>query len=76
MARRTVSKHTTIGLAPDIVGWLEWASRESGQSMAAYIDALMRADRDRRMRDADASKRYRAYLEAMGMADELDALEA
>lgn len=75
MARRTVSKHTTIGLAPDIVGWLEWASRESGQSMAAYIDALMRADRDRRMRDADASKRYRAYLEAIGMTDELESLE-
>ena len=75
MARRTVSKHTTIGLAPDIVGWLEWASRESGQSMAAYIDTLMRADRDRRMSDADASKRYRAYLEAIGMTDELESLE-
>ena len=74
MARRTVSKHTTIGLAPDIVGWLEWASRESRQSMAAYIDTLMRADRDKRMRDADASKRYRAYLEAMGMTDELESL--
>lgn len=67
------AKYMNVGFRKDVVGWLEWASRENGGSQAAYIDRLIRADREKRItRSNETARRYCAYLEAVNMKEEDD----
>jgi hypothetical protein len=76
MARmRTKGKYTSIGVGKDITGWLEFAAREEHSGMSGYLDRLMREDRAKRLEDADTADRYRKYLDALGMDEELASLD-
>ncbi len=68
---------TTMRISNDIAAWAEFAGRDFNKSTAQYLDALMRADRARRMaEDADVARRYRLYCEALGADAELASLDA
>lgn len=76
MARpRTKGKRLQLGIDADLMGWLEWQGRENSHGQGAYINSLIRADRESRLHSDDESlRRYRLYLEAVGFDDELQAV--
>lgn len=73
MARpRTKGKRLQLGIDSDLMGWVEWQGRENSHGQGAYINSLIRADRDSKLQsDSDSMRRYRLYLEAVGFEVEL-----
>ena len=78
MARpRVKSKRMSIGIDADLMGWLELQGRERTTGQSGYLMELARRDRDARLEaDPDLSRRYRMYLEACGLDEELRSLDA
>lgn len=74
MARPKTSegKQTAIRLRTNQRGWIEWMKMQgAAPSLAAYICDLIDKDRMERMSDPETDRRYRLYLEACGMDEEL-----
>jgi len=77
MARpRTKGKRLALGIDIGLAGWLEWQGRAYDHGQSEYINALIQADRSKRIADEEQARRYRLYLEACGYTEELEMLDA
>lgn len=65
-------KKTTLIVDADLTGWLSFAGQTKATSVNRYVNGLILADRDRTIDEGgDDARRYRSYLEALGMTEEL-----
>lgn len=73
---RIEGRKTSFLVHQDVCGWVEFRATIDG-TMTDYFNALVREDRDGAISEGgELLQRYRAYLVAMGMTSELEALDA
>ena len=76
MARpRTKGKRLQLGIDIGLGGWIEFVGRTHQQGQAGYLNRPAREDRTRQLQDPETERRYRMYLEAVGLDDELSMLD-
>ena len=75
-AKITDGKQTAIRVRTHQRGWLNWVRDRYGVSLAEYVSDLIDADRAQAMKDnGEDAERYRMYLQATGMSEELDYID-
>lgn len=65
------AKTITVKIPTSIAGWLELAGRDHDAGMTGYLLSLADRDRAERMTDDAWRDRYRMYLQACDLRDEL-----
>lgn len=75
-AKITDGKQTAIRIRTHQRGWLNWIRDRHGVSLAEYVADLIDADRAKALaEDADDAAKYRMYLTATGMDEELEYID-
>lgn len=73
---RIEGRKTSFLMRQDVCGWIEFRATIAG-TMTDYLNALAREDRQEAIAEGgELLERYRAYLVAMGLTSELEALDA